>query len=583
MTDYNEEHKIINEKAANYFLMQDILEEILAKADNPKMLSEYITCQMRELLSGRIVALVECVKNSGGHNHRIISVCPERKRAEVNCAEFEDLAQISHNIDRAELWGYDCGPQEASSILKLKNWGASIVMPLIFGKDRYGALFVFDVTDLTNAQSQIDMMQTLNNAIALILKNSLQYENLENIVEERTREISEKERQFRTLAQASPVGITTVNMDGVITFANNRAEKILGLTVDEISGKKYNSPSWQISDMEGRPIDDAQLPFARVISSKAPVNDCQHAIKLHDGSVKYISINGAPLFNEYGQISEVIFAIEDISERKKLEINLIKAKEKAEAASDAKSVFLNNMSHELRTPMNGIIGFSDLLAFTGLDEQQLEFNEMIKISSTHLLALINNILDFSNIESMKLILDKKRFNILDVVVKSKNLIKNLLSDKNINLIYEIDAGINYEVIGDQLRFKQVLLNLLSNAVKFSQPGKKIKVKLSQKSLIGNKAEIVLSVADEGIGIAEDRIHEIFEQFHQLDESLTKQYGGAGLGLSIVKGLVTLMGGTVSVKSEPGKGSEFIIETPFEISRKTGDYKFNLNQRKLLRI
>lgn len=564
MADYNPEQKKINEKAALYFLMHDTLEQVMAKADNPKMLAGYLTYQMRELLSGRVVALAECVKNSGSHNHRIISVCPERKKAEVECAEFETLAQISHGISDAEFWGYDCGPAEARSILKLKGWGATIAMPLIFAKDRYGVLFIFDVTDLTNAQSQLNMLQTLNNVIALVLKNSLQYENLENIISERTCEISEKERRFRTLAQASPVGITSVNMDGIITFANIRAEKILGLTVDKLNGIKYNSPSWHISDIEGRPMPDDQLPFSRVISTKAPVNDCQHAIKLPDGSVKFLSISGAPLFNERNEISEIIFAIEDISERKSLEINLIKAKENAEAASKAKSVFLNNMSHELRTPMNGIIGFSDLLSFTMLNDEQREFNEMIKTSSMNLLGLINNILDFSNIESQKLVPEKKSFNIFDAVVRSSNLINDLINKKNLNLINELDAGINYEVIGDQMRFKQILLNLLSNAVKFSPPGKKIKVKLFQKDLSGTKACIVLSVADEGIGISEDRINEIFEEFHQLDESMTKQYGGAGLGLSIVKGLVTLMGGTVSVKSKPGEGSEFIIEIPFEI-------------------
>ena len=689
MINYTEEQKKLNEKAAQLFMTMDMLEQILARADNPNMLAEYLTHQMRELLSGRIVALIECAENSKSHKHRVISVCPPRKFEEIDCAAIERLSIMSHDIDRAEFWGPDRGPQAAREIINEKCWGFTIVMPLIFSRNRYGALFIFDITDLNNANSQLSVIETLNNTITLVLKNALQYENLENVIAERTREISRKERRFRSLAEASPVGIVTIDINGGITFANHHAEKTLGLDCENLTGLAYNAASWNITDIDGGPFSDEKLPFNLVIAGGKPVNDIRHAIKRPDGTKKILSVSAAPLFDDASEPAGVILAIEDITERisvenalkeseakfrtifdcskdgmiiadaesrkflicnekfceltgydgfeiknmevadlhreedlpmiidhfermkreeielaedicvkrkdgtvfyadinssnvvlgdklfiaanfrdktarKNYESEIIEAREKAEAANKAKSLFLANMSHELRTPMNGIVGFTDILSMSGLNEEQREFNEMVKISSGHLLDIINDILDFSKIEAKKLKLDKRPFNICETVKNSKILVDAQIKQKNLKLYFEIDAFIKERLVGDQLKLRQILLNLLTNAVKFTPSGKKIVVRLLQIIEEGASCRIRLSVNDEGIGIARDKIGEVFEMFHQLDGSFTKKYGGTGLGLSITRGLVELMGGTLSVRSELGKGSEFIVELPFEI-------------------
>jgi signal transduction histidine kinase/CheY-like chemotaxis protein len=236
----------------------------------------------------------------------------------------------------------------------------------------------------------------------------------------------------------------------------------------------------------------------------------------------------------------------------------------ARDASAAKSRFMANMSHELRTPMNGIMGFASLLSMSGLNAEQHELNNMVQASSDHLLHIINDILDFSKIESGRLKIDKTPFALLQTMKTAIDTVAgtNKNNDVSIVFMHSSDIGFESRYLGDPVRVEQILSNLLTNALKFTRKGS-VEVNVRETAVADNISTVVITVRDTGIGISPDRLGEIFESFHQLDESYTKKYGGTGLGLSIVKSLTGMMGGKISVESLPGQGSVFTVEIPLE--------------------
>jgi signal transduction histidine kinase len=241
---------------------------------------------------------------------------------------------------------------------------------------------------------------------------------------------------------------------------------------------------------------------------------------------------------------------------------LEKANEELEKANKAKSQFLANMSHELRTPLNGILGCTQLLNHSKLGEEQNENVNIIEKSSKHLLELINNILDISKIESGKVELSYKRFNFLeqmDYIIKDLRL---LSMNKDIEIMYYVDPLISEELIGDNLRLKQVLNNLISNAAKYTDHGH-IYLKINQISKTIHETKLKFIVEDTGIGIQEDFKLKIFDIFTQEESSYTKNYSGTGLGLAISKELVEMMGGNIGFESEADKGSIFYFTSVFK--------------------
>ena len=259
----------------------------------------------------------------------------------------------------------------------------------------------------------------------------------------------------------------------------------------------------------------------------------------------------------------VVVVYREVRHNNKLRKELIKEKKSTEKLAKAKEEFLANMSHEIRTPMNVIVGFSEQLLKTDLQNDQQKLLLNIRRSSSHLIAIINEILDYSKMESGIIMLEKITFDMEDVLNDVYISFKNTADKKGIQLNHSKAENVAKWVVGDSVRLKQILLNLVGNAVKFTEKGS-VTLSCSLRSATGNSQTLLFEVTDTGIGIAPENLDTVFEQFTQADSSVTRKFGGTGLGLTISKKLVEALGGEIGLRSEPGKGSTFYFSIPYTL-------------------
>ncbi|MGA2631914.1 MAG: PAS domain S-box protein, partial [Terriglobia bacterium] len=371
--------------------------------------------------------------------------------------------------------------------------------------------------------------------------------------EEAAREAHEA---LRTLVHASPMAILAFNSDATVAEWNPAAERLFGWTASEVMGRPI-----PIVIEEER--EHFQARFAKEQRGEESGNIEVRAMR-KDGTAVDILLSTAPRRDGRGDIVGTIAVIADISDRKRAEVELRKAKEAAEAATRAKSEFLANMSHEIRTPMNGIIGMTELALDTELSPEQREYLVMVKDSADNLLTLINDILDFSKIEAGKLGLDLIDFNLHDMLGNTMKTLAPRASAKGLELVYRTPPSVPRDLVGDPGRLRQILVNLAGNAIKFTERGEVV-VRVEAQSQTEEGVELHFAVTDTGIGISREKQQLIFEAFAQADASTTRKYGGTGLGLAITSQLVKMMRGRLWVDSEPGQGSTFHFTAHFGLA------------------
>lgn len=392
-----------------------------------------------------------------------------------------------------------------------------------------------------------------------------------------TRDLSERREQElalnrllglqRAILNSAGIAIVATGQDGLITLFNARAELLLGYRSDEVIGKltpvAFHDPQELAAraqalsgEMGGGPIEPGLAVLtARAAHGEVDTHEWTYVAK--DGQRKPVLLSFTGILDEHGAPLGFVGLAADLSDQKRYEAELEVARETAERANLAKSSFLANMSHEIRTPMNAILGMTQLVLQGKLEPSQRQLLEKAFSASKALLSILNDVLDYSKVESGHMQLEVRELSLETLLANSASLFAHQAAEKGLELILDIPPDLPAVVLGDPLRLTQVLSNLLSNAVKFTPHGS-VTLSVGVLDRSDQACRVRFTVADSGIGMNPSQVAQLFKPFTQADVSVTREYGGTGLGLSICKRLVELMGGEIDVRSAPGAGSAFVF-------------------------
>ena len=374
--------------------------------------------------------------------------------------------------------------------------------------------------------------------------------------EEAAQRIAESERRYRLLADRATDIIIAYGVDGVVTYVSPSIETVSG---------------YAPRDVIGRPVTDLIHPddvpalaesFREFVNS--PPEWAHRGVTyrgLTRSGVRWFEARTSIIRDDDGRVVEFQDVVRDVTDRKHLEEALTEARDRAEAGARAKSEFLANMSHELRTPLTSVIGFSGLLAgSSNLPPAERTWANRIATASEALLAVINDILDYSKLEADAVDLDPQPFDPRALAAAAAAIVESQCLARGLTLTVDVAAGLPAALMGDEGRLRQVTLNFLSNAVKFTSEGE-IRLTVAE-----DRGQLRVAVSDSGIGIAPDKIRQLFDRFTQADASTTRVYGGTGLGLAISHRLITMMGGKIGAESRPAEGSTFWFTIPLRCAK-----------------
>jgi two-component system, sensor histidine kinase and response regulator len=382
----------------------------------------------------------------------------------------------------------------------------------------------------------------------------------EDITEHRraTEALTASEQLFRTVFENAQIGIGILDIQTGIHLANHAQTEMLGYTQDELSRLEQ----WdKVVPPEDRAAGASR--YAAMVEGRRDEDGWERRFIRRDGRIVIANVRFKLIRDAAGKPKYIIALNEDITQRKRVEAELLKAKESAEAATRSKSEFLANMSHEIRTPMNAVLGMTHLALKTELTSKQRDYLTKAKAAAESLLGVINDILDFSKIEAGKLNMEHTDFRLEAVLDHLSSVVSHRVHEKNLEFLVAAEPDLPTVLVGDPLRLGQVLINLVNNAVKFTERGEiVVAVKLEER--VSDRVKLKIAVRDSGIGLAPDHTARLFQAFSQADSSTTRKYGGTGLGLSISKRLVEMMEGRIWVESEYGHGSTFCFTAWFGV-------------------
>lgn len=382
--------------------------------------------------------------------------------------------------------------------------------------------------------------------ISKSIKTAIRLHKIEQEREQTLLQLTHTQEQLNTVITGAPIILWAIDTEGIITMSRGKGLSLIGKKEGETRGlsiyERYKEhPTF---------IDSIQLAL------KGKEATCTNSL----GSTWFDSLF-LPIFNEKKEVSGIIGVSYDITERVEIEQELKEAKNTAISMARIKEQFLANMSHEIRTPMNGILGLTEVLAKTNLDDRQRDFLNAISTSANNLMVIINDLLDFSKIEAGKITLEIIPFDLRQLVKQLLDILQLKAHERSNSLKLLLDDAIPAQVMGDPFRLSQILNNLVGNALKFTQKGT---VKLSVEMLRQQEdlVELEFTVKDSGIGIPSEKLKNIFEKFNQGSNDTSRRYGGTGLGLSIAKELVEVQGGQIALESTLGLGSTFKFTIPY---------------------
>ena len=471
------------------------------------------------------------------------------------------------------IWSHDHSIGLSFSVL---SWAVAIIVGLVVVRQ----ILVLNENVKLYHEAQLDIRERKRAQQEIIRLN----EELERRVAQRTQELEIANRELqcevqeRTQAEAAmkdsehrladiinflPDATFVINKEGTVIAWNLAIEKMTGFKAIDILGKdryEYSLPFYGerrpiLIDLVLKPCSDFEKAYDIIKRRDSNTIVGESFVPDLNGKAIYLLGSAAVLYDSEGNIYGAIESIRDITERKKAEEDLKNARDRAESATKSKSRFLANMSHEIRTPMNAVIGMTGLLLETKLKTEQRDYLGIIRNSGNALLAVINDILDYSKIDGDKLELEVLPFNLIGCIEISMDLVAAKAAEKGLELTYFQNDGVPKMLKGDEIRLRQILINLLGNAVKFTEKGE-VMLSVNSSPADDGKVELHFEVKDTGIGITQENLGKLFQFFTQVDSSTTRHYGGTGLGLAISRRLVEMMGGNIWAESERGVGSTF---------------------------